>query len=318
MEVITDPSACPNDPGGCAVTIGAYDGVHLGHRAVIDRTRAEAERRGARTAVVTFDRHPAAVVRPDSAPKILTDLEHKLELLEDAGVHYTYVVRFDEERSQESARDFVVEVLVGCLRARAVVVGSDFHFGRGRGGNVALLAAEGQRHGFEAIGLDLVPVLDGSGTVVSSTAIRMAVARGDVEGAASMLGRYHELRGEVVTGDQRGRTIGFPTANVAVPGNMALPGDGIYAGWYLRPDGSRHAAAINVGRRPTFYEHADEALVEAFLLDFQGDLYGERARVQFVAHQRPELKFDSVEALVEQMRLDVLESRRILGVPAAE
>jgi riboflavin kinase/FMN adenylyltransferase len=122
----------------------------------------------------------------------------------------------------------------------------------------------------------------------------------------------------VVTGDQRGRTIGFPTANVAVPGNMALPGDGIYAGWYLRPDGSRHAAAINVGRRPTFYDHADEALVEAFLLDFQGDLYGERARVQFVAHQRPELKFDSVEALVEQMRLDVLESRRILGVPAAE
>jgi riboflavin kinase/FMN adenylyltransferase len=199
-----------------------------------------------------------------------------------------------------------------------VVVGSDFHFGRGREGNVALLAREGQRHGFEAIGLDLVPVLDGSGSVVSSTAIRSAVAQGDVERAASMLGRFHELRGEVVTGDQRGRTIGFPTANVAISGEMALPGDGIYAGWYLRPDGSRHPAAINVGRRPTFYEHADEALVEAFLLDFEGDLYGERARVQFVSYLRPELKFDSVEALVEQMHRDVARSRQVLGVTAGE
>jgi riboflavin kinase/FMN adenylyltransferase len=131
-----------------------------------------------------------------------------------------------------------------------------------------------------------------------------------------MLGRWHELRGEVVTGDQRGRTIGFPTANVAVPTEMALPGDGIYAGWYLRPDGTRHAAAINVGRRPTFYETAEEALVEAYLRDWNGNLYGERARVQFVAHLRPELKFDSVEALVHQMRADVDESRRVLaGLP---
>jgi riboflavin kinase/FMN adenylyltransferase len=194
-----------------------------------------------------------------------------------------------------------------------VVVGSDFHFGRGRSGNVRLLEAEGRRLGFDAIGLDLVPVRDGSGAIVSSTAIRSAVAAGAVERAAAMLGRWHELRGEVVTGDQRGRTIGFPTANVAVPGEMAMPGDGIYAGWYVRPDGTRHPAAINVGRRPTFYESATEALLEAYLLDFSGDLYGERARVQFVAHLRPELKFDSVDALVAQMRLDVEESRRVLA-----
>jgi riboflavin kinase/FMN adenylyltransferase len=320
VEVITELSACPSG-AGCAVTIGAYDGVHLGHRSVIERTRAEAASLGAATAVVTFDRHPASVVRPASAPKLLTSLDHKLELLADAGVDYAYVVRFDEARSQEPAQEFVSEVLVGCLHARCVVVGADFHFGRNRSGNVALLAAEGARYGFGAIGLDLVPIRDGTGAVVSSTAIRNAVAAGEVDRAAGMLGRWHEVRGEVVSGDRRGRTIGFPTANVAVPSEMALPGDGIYAGWYVRPDGSRHPAAINVGRRPTFYEHAEESLVEAFLLDWSGDLYGERARVQFVAHLRPELKFDSVEALVAQMQGDVAETRVVLartgGAPSA-
>jgi riboflavin kinase/FMN adenylyltransferase len=313
VEVITERSACPSGAGGCAVTIGAFDGVHLGHRSVIDRTRAEAAALGAATAVVTFDRHPASVVRPGSAPKLLTSLDHKLDLLADAGVDYTYVVRFDEARSNESAETFVGEVLVGCLHARVVVVGADFHFGRNRSGNVALLAAEGARHGFGAIGLDLVPVRDGSGAVVSSTAIRNAVSAGEVERAARMLGRWHEVRGEVITGDQRGRTIGFPTANIAVPREMALPGDGIYAGWYVRPDGIRRPAAINVGRRPTFYENAEDALVEAYLLDWAGDLYGEWARVQFVARLRPELKFDSVDALVTQMHADVLETRTVLA-----
>jgi riboflavin kinase/FMN adenylyltransferase len=312
VDVITDEDGCsPGD--GCAVTIGAYDGVHLGHLAVIGRTQAEASRLGARTAVVTFDRHPAAIVRPASAPKLLTSLDHKLELLSAAGVDYTYVVHFDADRSLESAPDFITEVLVERLGARVVVVGRDFHFGRGRTGNLSLLQERGREQGFEAIGLDLVPVRDGTGAVVSSTAIRAAVAAGDVARAAAMLGRWHELRGEVVTGDQRGRTIGFPTANVAVPAEMALPGDGIYAGWYVRPDGSRHATAINVGRRPTFYETAEQSLVEAFLMDFEGDLYGEQAHVQFVAHLRPELKFDGVDALVTQMHADVAEARRILA-----
>jgi len=312
VDVITDAGGCPRGDG-CAVTIGAYDGVHLGHVAVIERTQAEAARLGAKTAVVTFDQHPAAIVRPASVPKLLTSLDHKLELLEAVGVDYVYVVHFDQQRSLESADDFIAEVLIDGLAARAVVVGEDFHFGRGRAGNLALLRERGREQGFEAIGLPLVPVRDGTGAVVSSTAIRSAVAAGQVDRAASMLGRLHELRGEVATGDQRGRTIGFPTANVAVPGEMALPGDGIYAGWYLRPDGSRHGTAINVGRRPTFYETAEESLVEAFLMDFDGDLYGERARVQFLAHLRPELKFDSVDALVAQMHQDVADARRVLA-----
>lgn len=313
MEVITDRSNCERVAAGSAVTIGAFDGVHLGHRAVIQRTKAEASRRGVHTAVVTFDRHPASVVRPESAPRLLTSLDHKLELLAAAGVDYTYVVHFDEQRASESAEDFVAEVLVDILQTRCVVVGADFHFGRARSGNVALLTRMGAEHGFEAIGLDLVPLTDDTGQVISSTAIRSAVAAGDVTRAAAMLGRCHELRGEVVTGDQRGRTIGFPTANLWVGAEMALPGDGIYAGWYLRPDGSRHPAAINVGRRPTFYESADQSLVEAYLIDFRGNLYGERARLQFVRHLRPELKFDSVEALVAHMRDDVRLARRVLA-----
>ena len=314
MKVITDGSECPTEGPGCAVTIGAFDGVHLGHHQVIERTRAEAAQRGAKTAVVTFDRHPAQIVRPQSAPKLLTSLDHKLELLEAAGVDYTYVVHFDEERSRESASDFVDEVLVDCLRARCVVVGSDFHFGRGRGGNVATLTERGRTAGFDAIGLDLWSQ-PAAGTV-SSTAIRAAVARGDVVQAAVMLGRPHELRGTVIGGDERGRTLGFPTANVAVAPEMALPADGIYACWYQRPDGAVHAAAVNVGRRPTFYENQEHPLVEAFLLDFSGDLYGERAQVRFVAHLRPELRFDGVDELVEQMQADVVEVRRVLGVGA--
>jgi riboflavin kinase/FMN adenylyltransferase len=298
---------------GCAVTIGAYDGIHRGHQAVIRHTQAEAARHQARTAVVTFDRHPAAVVRPDSAPKLLTTLDQKLELLAGLGVDYTYVVHFDAERASESAEDFVLEVLVDTLHARCVVVGRDFHFGKGRRGNVAMLTELGARHGFETIGLELVAAEVDADHVVSSTAIRKAVAAGEMETAAAMLGRPHELWGTVVTGDQRGRTLGFPTANVAVTTDLILPGDGIYAGWYVRPDGSRHPTAINVGRRPTFYDDAPASLVEAFVLDFSGDLYGESARVQFIRRLRPELKFDSVDALVVQMRADVEEARRVLG-----
>ncbi|MPY95241.1 MAG: bifunctional riboflavin kinase/FAD synthetase [Acidimicrobiia bacterium] len=307
-----EPAACPPGLEGCAVTIGAYDGVHRGHRAVIDRTEQEAARRGARTAVVTFDRHPAAVVRPESAPRLLTSLEHKLELLDEAGVDVAYVVHFDDDRAHEAAADFVKEVLVDCLRARCVVVGADFHFGRHREGTVAMLAALGRDYGFEAVGIDLLGQAEGPTEIVSSTSIRAAVASGDVESAAALLGRWHELRGVVGTGDKRGREIGFPTANLTIGTDLAIPADGIYAGWYVHPDGSRHAAAINVGRRPTFYEEG-ELLVEAFLLDFAGDLYGQRARVQFVARLRPEVKFDSVDELVAQMHLDVAEARHRLS-----
>ncbi|MBM3684639.1 MAG: bifunctional riboflavin kinase/FAD synthetase [Actinobacteria bacterium] len=312
MQVIRDPSDGP--AGRCAVTIGCYDGIHLGHQAVIARTRDEARRHGAATAVVTFDRHPASVVRPASAPRLLTTLDQKLELLEALDVDHVFVVEFDEVRAAESAEDFAGEVLVGCLHATTVVVGADFHFGRGRAGDVAMLAEFGRAHDFETIGLDLVGRADADDGVVSSTAIRAAVAAGEVEAAARMLGRVPRAVGTVVHGDARGRTLGFPTANVAVPEPLLLPADGIYAAWYVRPDGTRHAAAVNVGRRPTFYADQPASLIEAFLLDFEGDLYGEDARVAFVRRLRPELRFDSVDALVERMHEDVAETRSVLGL----
>ena len=312
MEVIRHLDACPRPDDGTVVTIGAYDGVHRGHRAVIAEVRRRAEALGAGTAVVTFDRHPATVVRPASAPLLLTDLDQKLELLEATGVDYCVVVHFDEDRAKEPAEDFVEEVLVGCLAARAVVVGSDFHFGHERRGNVELLRRMGAGLGFEVTPLALVDGGAPEGQPVSSTAIRKALLAGDVEAADAMLGRPYEVRGIVVEGDRRGRELGYPTANVSVPQEICLPADGIYAGWYLRADGERHPAAISLGRRPTFYETAQASLLEAYLLDFDGDLYGERARVAFVARIRPEEKFDSVDGLLAQMALDVEAARAVL------
>ncbi len=199
-------------------------------------------------AVVTFEPHPARVLRPESAPLLLIDLDQKLELLERHGVDTTVVVPFTAERSHETADEFIEHVLVGCLNAQAVIVGRDFHFGANRAGNVDTLRAAGARFGFVAEGVELLPRPDARIESVSSTAIRRALAGGEVSTAARMLGRHHEIRGPVVPGDQRGRTIGFPTANVAVPKGMALPADAVYAAWYLGPDGKRWPAAVNVGK----------------------------------------------------------------------
>lgn len=294
------------------VTIGAYDGLHLGHLQVIGRVKALAEDLGARSAVITFDRHPASVVRPESAPCLLTDADQRLELLTETGIDATVIVPFDSEQALESPESFVKRVIVHAAGARAVVVGDDFHFGRQRLGNVALLAELGRQHDFEVIPISLLGRQDGVDEPVSSTAIRRALAGGDVRLAADLLGRPFEVRGPVVRGDQRGRQIGFPTANVEVPNRICLPADGVYAGWYQRPDGSRHPAAINLGRRPTFYEHADHSMLEAHLIDVDIDLYGETARVGFVDFLRSERKFDGIEALVAQLNADVAQARSIL------
>lgn len=316
MKVITELDRSPVPSGGTAVTIGAYDGVHRGHQQVIATVRQLAQDRGCASAVVTFDRHPATVVRPESAPQVLTDLEQKLELLAATGVDYTVVVAFDRERAREPAEDFVTEILSGCLRAQVVVVGEDFHFGRDRGGNVALLRDMGPALGFEVVGMPLVAAAPGE--PVSSTAIRHALAAGDVVAAASLLGRPHEVRGVVRSEAGRGGALlGYPTANVAVPAEIQMPAEGIYAGWYVRPDGSRHGAAISFGRRPTFYDAA-EPMLEAHLLDFSGDLYGEVARVQFVARLRAEERFDSPDALIAQMARDVQTTREVLAARSVE
>lgn len=299
------------------MTIGAYDGVHLGHQAVIGQVRALADQRGLQTVVVTFDRHPATVVRPESAPKLLTDLDQKLELLAATGVDATYVITFDAEQATETAEEFVDEVLVGCLDARAVVVGEDFHFGHKRGGDVALLRHMGTERDFTVEGLALVDV-DGvaatDGPNVSSTAIRARLGEGDVSRAATLLGRPHEVRGTVEHGDKRGRDLGFPTANLAIPGAIALPADGIYAGWFEGPDGSVHPTAMSLGHRPTFYERPQGApLLECHLLDFAGDLYDQAVQVRFVERLRGEVRFDSEAGLVAQMQADVEQTRALLG-----
>ena len=315
MKVIHDDATFAGPDSGTAVTIGAFDGVHRGHRAVIGSVRAVAESRGLQTAVVTFDRHPASVVRPESAPLLLTDLEQKLELLEGCDVDLVYVVHFDAERATESAADFVTEVLSSALDARLVAVGEDFHFGHRRSGDVGLLRTMGAELGFEVIGHELVGLDSDAGASgpVSSTRIRRALADGELAAANEMLGRPHEVRGVVGHGDARARDLGFRTANVAVPEAICLPADGIYAGWYFTADGERHPTAISLGRRPTFYEFADTSLLEAHLIDFDGDLYGQSARVQFVEHLRDELKFDSVDALIVQMARDVDAARQLLA-----
>lgn len=299
-------------PERSVVTIGAYDGVHRGHQAVIGEVRRRAEQAGAHSVVITFDRHPASVVRPESAPRLLTDLDQKLELLDTTGVDATVLVEFDDAQAAEAPEEFVERVLVRCLGALQIVVGADFHFGNRRRGNVALLRELGVLHGFEVEPVELLERSDGVAEPVSSTAIRRALAGGQVELAAELLGRPFQARGPVEQGDQRGRTIGFPTANVAVPASICLPADGVYAGWYVRPDGQRRACAINLGRRPTFYEHAQTSLLEAHLIDFAGDLYGEHARVEFTHFLRSERKFDGIDALVGQLKHDVDHARDLL------
>ncbi len=301
------------------VTIGAYDGLHLGHRKVIADVCSMAAESGHASALVTFDRHPAQVIRPESAPLLLTDLDQKLELLSGTGLDLVVVVHFDRERANESAEDFVEEVLVRCLNARHVVVGEDFHFGHRRAGNVELLTEMGAGAGFGVSGIRLVgtdghPARDD--VQVSSTAIRRALHDGRLSDANRMLGRPHEMRGTVVAGDRRGRLIGFPTANVAIPREMLMPADGIYAGHLLRggDDPERLPSAIYLGHRPTFYDETAATLLEVHVLDFEGDLYGESVGVTFEHRIRGDAAFDGVEALAAQLAVDCDRARSLLSV----
>ena len=318
MRIITgsdDAALAAVRTAGAVVTIGAYDGVHLGHQAVLRLVRELADARGFEAALVTFDRHPAEIVRPESAPRLLTTLEQRLELLDATGdLDLCWVLTFDEARSKEPAEDFVREVLVDGIGARLVVVGADFHFGHRRGGNVPLLERMGAELDFEVLGLGLVAV-EGDATAVpySSTRIRELLAKSDVAEAARLLGRPHEVRGVVERGDQRGAEhLGMPTANLTVPERICLPADGVYAGTFVAEDELERPAAISVGTRPTFYEDGN-VLVEAYVLDFDGDLYGQRVKVRFREWVRGQERFDSIEALVEQMNADVETTRRILA-----
>lgn len=314
MRIAKDVSELVNGPDGSVVTIGFYDGVHLGHRALVRAVIARAANEGRSTTVVTFDRHPAQVLRPATAPLLLCDLDQKLELLERCGVDQTLVIHFDEPRSEESAEHFVRTVLVEGLDARLVVVGEDFHFGHHRLGNVSLLEEMGGELGFDVIGHHLVGPdgIDARPEVqVSSTAIRRALTEGRLATANEMLGRAHEMRGPVVDGDKRGRTIGFPTANVAVRPEILMPADGIYAGHLVRASGEELPAAIYVGTRPTFYDNEPASLVEVHCLDWAGDLYGERVSVRFEFRLRGDHRFGTVEELIAQLAIDCQQAKEL-------
>jgi riboflavin kinase/FMN adenylyltransferase len=296
--------------GPSVVSVGVFDGVHRGHQAVVSAAVARARELDARSVVVTFQPNPLAVLRPELAPPVLSTLEHRVALLERLDVDAVLVLPFTAVLAAQSAEDFVTEVLLDTLHAKAVVVGENFRFGHRAAGNVALLERMGAEHGFEVDGF----ALTGEGEATwSSTFVRSRLAEGDVEGAAHVLGRPHRLEGPVVHGDQRGRTIGYPTANLGLPPEAAVPADGVYAGWLLRADGSRLPAAISIGTNPTF--DGTQRRVEAYVLDRDDlELYDEHVALDFVARLRETLRFDGVGPLVEQMGRDVDRSREILGV----
>ncbi|MFG3696524.1 bifunctional riboflavin kinase/FAD synthetase [Micromonospora sp. NPDC047620] len=300
--------AAPGGWGRSVVTIGVFDGVHKGHQATIGHAVARARELGVQSVVVTFDPHPAEVVRPGSHPAVLTEPARKAELIEALGVDVLCVVPFTPEFSRLPAEAFVHDILVEHLHAALVVVGENFRFGHRAAGDVALLERLGRTFGF---GVEGAPLVAEAGTLFSSTYIRSCVDAGDVGAAAAALGRPHRLEGVVVRGDQRGRELGFPTANLLCHRYAAVPADGVYAARLVRRGHAEPlGAAVSVGTNPTF--SGRERRVEAYVLDFAGDLYGERLALDFVAHLRGQIRYDAIEPLIAQMGQDVERTRRAL------
>ena len=321
MIVFHGPGEIPVGFGPSVVAIGKFDGVHSGHRAVIDRARVAAAETGARVVAVTFDRNPLSLLRPEACPEPLASLSQNLDRLADAGVDATLVLRFDEALAALEPRAFVEHVLVDALGVSDVLVGDDFRFGRRGAGDPALLAELGRAYGFT---VEVVGDVEGGGRRVSSTWIRHLLSAGDVEDAARLLGRPHALEGEVVHGLQRGRELGFPTANLSPDAEGFVPADGVYAGWLVdhgtgatRGDTAvtttRYPAAISVGTNPTF-DDVPVRQVEAYALDQTGiDLYGHRVDVEFTHRIRGMVAFEGVDALIAQMTDDVARVRAALG-----
>ena len=306
----------PADWGSSTVTIGVFDGVHRGHQRIVTRAAEAAAARRRPLVVVTFEPHPAEVVRPGSHPPLLCTLRRRVQLLTELGADAVCVLAFTLEFSQLGPDEFVRAVLADRLHARQVVVGENFRFGHRAAGDVALLAELGEKYDFSAEG---VPLLTEDGVTISSSSIRDRLAAGDVAGAAHGLGRPHRVEGVVARGSQRGRAMGIPTANLETAPHTAIPADGVYAGWLASLDDSgleteRWPAAISVGTNPTF--DGQQRVVEAYALDRDDlDLYGVHVAVDFAARLRGMVRFDSVEALVAQMRLDIEQARGLAGTP---
>jgi len=299
--------AVPTDWGRSVVTVGVFDGVHLGHQQLISRAVQRGRERGLPAVVVTFDPHPAELIRPGSHPARLTSLRRRADLVSELGVDAFCVLPFTVELSRVEAAEFAHEVLVERLHVAQVVVGRNFTFGHRAAGDVDLLTKLGQRFGFEVEGVDLIR---DDGVTFSSTYIRACIDAGDVIAAAAALGRPHRVEGVVVHGDQRGRDLGFPTANIATAPHTALPADGVYAGRFAIGD-RLLPTAVSVGTNPTFSGRV--RTVEAFVLDLDEDLYGHEVAVDFVQRVRGQERFDDIDALVAQMHRDVANVRELLA-----
>ncbi|MEU1972320.1 bifunctional riboflavin kinase/FAD synthetase [Microbacterium sp. NPDC019599] len=323
MIVFRDPAEVPEGFGPSVVAIGKFDGVHAGHRAVLERAQVDASA-GAKVVAVTFDRNPLSLLRPELCPDDLIGVTQKLQLLAETGIDATLVLRFDEALAGLSPREFVERVLVDALGARTVLVGTDFRFGKGGAGNPDVLRELGAELGFRVDVVGDVRQVD-SDRRVSSTWIRELLSQGDVETAARLLGRPHAVWGEVVHGAKRGRELGFPTANLSSDLEGFIPADGVYAGWLVDegPAGdadrleprrtTRYPAAISVGSNPTF-DDVVERQVEAYVLDETDlDLYGRIVEVQFTARVRGMVAFEGIDPLIAQMTDDVVRVRSLLA-----
>jgi len=306
MEVLRGTEALPLDDRPSAVTIGMFDGVHLGHRAVIETTVAAARERGIRSVVTTFDRHPREVLTHGHEPRLLTTLERKISLIEALGVDVLVVLQFTLEFSHTAPDVFVERFLDESMHAEHVVLGENFRFGHRAAGDLSYLRGAGPDHGFT---VDGVGILEIDGRKVSSSSIREALDQGDLEWPRTALGRRFAVDGRVVRGAGRGRGLGFPTANLETSPRSELPAVGVYAGAAVS-DRGRHVAAINVGSNPTF--GTEPVHIEAYLLDFEGDLLGRELSIEFHERLRDEERFDSVDELVAKIDEDVARTREVV------
>lgn len=326
MQIYHGLNDVPADLGATAVTIGNFDGVHMGHQHVLNQLISQSTRRGASTVAVTFDPHPAFIHRPEATPDLLTGTAEKLARLEATGLDAALVLNYTAELAAHSAEEFVERFFVQALNPAVIVVGFDVRFGKDNAGNFNTLVALGEKYGFDVVGVDDYDIPGPQGETLgprcSSTAIRAALHHGDVAEAAQMLGQPHVVAGTVVHGEARGRELGFPTANLGEDSAGMIPADGVYAGWVTGGDGPRWPAAVSVGSNPTF--HGLRRVVEAHVIDRPTepvedfDLYGQQMRVEFVQRLRGMVAYEGVEKLVTQMHQDVAQARQVLTSPGDE
>lgn len=312
MLRLTGLDGVPAGFGPSVVTVGKFNGIHLGHLEMIRLTRELAAEKGASSVVLTFDRHPAALLAPDRVPQEITGMERRLELIEKAGVDAAVILPFTPELAALTPHEFVSSILVDVLDAQAVVVGQDFRFGSHASGTVDTLRELGAELGFEVRVVD--DVAPEGAERVSSSLVRGLIESGEISRANRLLGRMHGMRGEIVHGDARGRELGFPTANLSHEATGLIPADGVYAGWMTDTDGTRYPVAISVGTNPTFPGERHRR-VEAFVIDATLDLYDHTVVIEFVERLRGMATFDNIDDLITQMTTDVQQARAVLSLP---